>query len=105
MGTPQRPRLQRALGRRSGLVRRRYKTQPMDMQYVSIRETTLSEMMALKATSEPILIKESAMVKMAVAATALAGTCRRGCTRASQSLRGRPWSRAKAHVWREVDRL
>ena len=47
MGTPSRPSDQRARG--SVSVRRRYRTQEMEMQYEAMRATIWSEMMALKA--------------------------------------------------------
>src|SRR5271154_3135535 len=84
---------------------RRYSTQPMETMYVSMRETRLREMMALNATLDPILIRLSRMVIRQVTPTALAGTCSVGWTYAIHDENGRPLSRAKAHVWREVDRL
>lgn len=61
--------------------------------------------LALKATSDPMLMSDSATVMMQVTVTALAGTCSFGSTLPIHPLNGNPLSRAKAHVCREVDRL
>jgi hypothetical protein len=52
----------------------------MEIVYVSMRDTKLSEMMALKATSEPMLMSERATVKRDVTVTAFAGTWSLGWT-------------------------
>lgn len=65
----------------------------------------LREIIALNATSEPMLMRESAMVMRQVMVTALEGTSSLRSTWPVQLLKGRPLSRAKAHIWREVERL
>jgi hypothetical protein len=59
---PQRPRLHLALGRRCGAVRRLYSTQVIEMAYVPICATAPSEMIALNAADEPMLINDKIMV-------------------------------------------
>src|SRR5947209_2977558 len=65
-------------------------------------ETRFRETIALKATLEPILISERRAVMVQVMMMALVGTIRLGSTRDIHLLKGRPWSRAKAQVCREV---
>jgi hypothetical protein len=48
-------------------------TQLIEMIYVYIRAATLSEMIALKAVEDPMLIRESAQLKMHDRAMALTG--------------------------------
>jgi hypothetical protein len=62
----------------------------------------LREIIALKAALEPMLISERRTVHVQVKTIALAGTSTLGSTRDNQLLKGRPLSRAKAQVWREV---
>ena len=50
-------------------------------------------------------MRESAMVVRQVMVTALEGTSSLWSTWPIQLLKGRPLSRAKAYVWREVERL
>src|ERR1700735_1947196 len=66
---------------------------------------TWREMMALKATAEPMLMRERRQVRMQVSATAFAGMCMVGCTLPIHWAKGKPLSRAKAKVWREVEAL
>lgn len=73
MGTPQRPRLQLDRGRSSGCQTRRTRTHATEVQYVSISETRLREMMALKATLEPRLMSASRDVIAHDSAMALTG--------------------------------
>ena len=61
--------------------------------------------MALKATSEPILMTAKSAEMRQDRKTALAGICKVGWTCDIQPAKGRPLSRAKAKVWREVDAL
>jgi hypothetical protein len=49
----------------------------MEIQYVDMRERSWREMMALKATEEPRLIKERRIVIMQVRITAFWGTVSR----------------------------
>src|SRR2546423_840614 len=77
----------------------------MEMEYEAMRAATWIEMTALKAAAEPMLISDRIQVIRHVSVTALAGMCSVGCTRPIQSANGRPRSRAKANVWRDVDAL
>lgn len=61
--------------------------------------------MALKATSEPILMTAKSAEMRHDKKTALAGICKLGWTWEIQRAKGRPLSRAKANVCREVDAL
>jgi hypothetical protein len=102
-GTPSRPSDQRARG--SVSVRRRYSTHEMEMQYEAISATIWSEMMALKAVEEPMLMSDSRMVKVQVSVMALAGIWSLGCTCPIHFAKGKPLSRANANVCRLVDAL
>ena len=72
---------------------------------MNIKATTCREMMALKATSEPILMTDKRAEIRHDKKTALAGICKVGWTCDIQLAKGRPLSRAKANVWRDVDAL
>lgn len=72
---------------------------------MNIKATTCSEMMALKATSEPMLMTDKRAEMRHDKKTALAGICKVGWTWDIQRAKGRPLSRAKAKVWRDVDAL
>lgn len=61
--------------------------------------------MALKATSEPTLMMARSAEMRHDKKTALAGICKVGWTWEIQRAKGRPLSRAKANVCREVDAL
>ena len=61
--------------------------------------------MALKATLEPILMRDRRAVMMQERAMALAGICFFGSTYEIHLENGRPLSRAKAKVWRAVEAL
>ena len=61
--------------------------------------------LALKATSDPILMSESATVTKQVTVTAFDGTDSLILTLPIHSLNGKPSSLAKAHVCRDVERL
>lgn len=61
--------------------------------------------MALKATSEPILMTARSAEMRHDKKTALAGICKLGWTWEIQREKGRPLSRANANVCREVDAL
>lgn len=61
--------------------------------------------MALKATSEPTLMTARSAEMRHDKKTALAGICKLGWTWEIQRAKGRPLSRAKANVCREVDAL
>jgi hypothetical protein len=63
------------------------------------------EIMALKAVLEPILIKERRQLMTHDNMIALTGIMRLGSIFEIHFENGRPLSRAKAHVWREVDAL
>lgn len=65
----------------------------------------LEDILALKATSLPMLIKLKAIVKPHVNVTAFAGTCNCGFTLSNQELNGSPLSLASAHVCRLAERL
>lgn len=60
--------------------------------------TTWSEMIALKAALEPMLMRDMRQVKMQVKAIAFAGISILGCTCPIHLEKGRPLSRAKAKV-------
>lgn len=60
-------------------------------------------MMALKAVSEPMLMRASRTVIMQVSAMELAGMFFFGSTWPIHFENGRPLSRANANVWRVVD--
>lgn len=77
----------------------------METAEVNIKATTCREMMALKATSEPMLMTDKRAEMRHDKKTALAGICRVGWTWHIQLAKGRPLSRAKANVWRDVDAL
>ena len=62
-------------------------------------------LLALKAVSDPMLMRDSRTVIRQVKVTELAGLSSFLSTLPIQLLKGRPWSRAKAQVWREVDKL
>lgn len=66
---------------------------------------TLRDIIALKAVSEPMLMSDSRHEMRHDKAMALTGILRRGCTCAIHLANGRPLSRAKANVWREVEAL
>lgn len=66
---------------------------------------TLSEMIALKAVSEPMFISDNRHEMTQDKAMALTGILRRGWTWAIHRANGRPLSRAKANVCREVEAL
>src|SRR2546423_1241160 len=102
-GTPSRPSDQRAPG--SVLVRRRYSTHEMEMQYEAISATIWSEMTALKAAEEPMLMSDRRMVKVQVSTMALTGIWSLGCTCPIHFGKGKPLSRANANVCRLVDAL
>lgn len=72
---------------------------------MNIKATTCREMMALKATSEPMLMTDRRAEIRHDKKTALAGICNVGWTWDIQRAKGRPLSRAKANVWRDVDAL
>lgn len=72
---------------------------------MNIKATTCREMMALKATSEPMLMTDRRAEIRHDKKTALAGICNVGWTWDIQRANGRPLSRAKANVWRDVDAL
>lgn len=77
----------------------------MEIVYESMRATTWRDMMALKATDDPMLMRDRSSVNVHVSATAFAGICFVGWTAEIQFENGRPLSRAKAKVWRDVDAL
>lgn len=79
--------------------------QEMETAYVNIKATTCKEIIALKATSEPILITDNRAEMRHDRKTAWAGICNVGWTWDIQLEKGRPLSRAKANVWRDVDAL
>ena len=58
------------------------------------------EAMALRATSEPMLMRKRRQLMVTVTRTPLRGMLRPGVVRASQVEAGRPRSRAKAQSWR-----
>lgn len=77
--TPKRPRFQRRGG--SGSPRkRRTMRQVKDIMYVASNAETARDPMALKATVEPILIKDSRQVIVKVIRTALSGIFQPGLT-------------------------
>lgn len=77
--SPLRPKLQRHEG--SSWPRARLRaTQPIDMVYVAMRATVDSEIMALNATVEPMLIKDKTVEKRQVNISELTGTCHFGWT-------------------------
>lgn len=69
---------------------------PIEIVYDSINATTWREMIALKATGEPILIKERRRVRTHDNVTAFAGICFLGSTAAIHFEKGKPLSLAKA---------
>lgn len=73
------------------------------MTYVIIKDTKPNEMIALKAVVEPILINDRRAETMQVKPMALTGTASRGWTFDIHPEKGRPSSRANAHVCRDVD--
>ena len=79
MTRPKRPRLHRRGGRGGPRILRRT-TQVMEMKYVVSNEVTELELMALKATVLPMLIKESKEVRSKVSRTELSGIFQPGMT-------------------------
>jgi len=77
----------------------------MEMEYESISATTCKDMIALKATEEPILMSERSMVMKQESATAFAGICFVGCTVEIHFEKGRPLSLANAKVCLDVEAL
>jgi hypothetical protein len=75
------------------------------VEYVSIRETRFSEIMALKATLEPMFMSVRRQVQAQVRMIALTSNFFLGLTWDIHLLNGKPLSLAKAQVCREVDML
>jgi hypothetical protein len=65
--------------------------------------TTWTEMMALKAVEEPILMRERRQVIEQVRMIELTGSCLVALTYEIHFEKGSPLSLAKAKVWRAVD--
>lgn len=61
------------------------------------------ETIALKATDEPILMRQISAVNVAQKATALSGRLEFLLTLDKKLEKGRPLSREKAQVWREAE--
>lgn len=59
----------------------------------------------MNAVRDPMLIRERAQLKRQDRAMAFTGMCRFGSTLLMKRENGRPLSRAKANVWREVEAL
>ena len=68
------------------------------MQYVSMIATTWTEMMALNAVDEPMLIRESKQVITQVRMMEFTGSCLVVFTWEIHLEKGRPLSRANAKV-------
>lgn len=74
----------------------------IEMMYVDIKDTVALELMALKATVEPILMSERRQVISHVSRTALRGIFQPGLTCPMKPAKGKPPSRAKDQDCRET---
>ena len=72
----------------------------IEIKYVDMMDTSAAEPMALKATVEPMLIRDKRQVMVKVIMTALRGMFQPGFTCVIILEKGRPLSRAKAQVCR-----
>ena len=82
-----------------------HSTHEVEIKYVNISATVVSDMIAFRATAEPMLTRDSSKLMAQVSRMALTGTRSVGWTFDIQPENGNPLSLAKAKACREVATL